>query len=172
MKKKILQELFEWLKVIIIAVAAALFISNVLVSNAKVPTGSMEDTIMPGSRVIVNRLAYLSDEPRRGDIITFYYPDDEKTIYLKRIIGLPEETVEGKDGQVYIDGEPLEDDYTAQELESDFGPFQVPSGMYFVMGDNRNNSWDSRYWDNKFVDKGKIIGKVEIEYFPQLKRFQ
>ena len=172
MKKKILQELFEWLKVIIIAVIAALFISNVLVSNAKVPTGSMEDTIMPGSRVIVNRLAYLSDEPQRGDIITFYYPDDEETIYLKRIIGLPEETVEGKDGQVYIDGEPLKEDYTAQELESDFGPFQVPSGMYFVMGDNRNNSWDSRYWDNKFVDKSKIIGKVEIEYFPQLKRFQ
>lgn len=122
--------------------------------------------------MIVNRLAYLSEKPHRGDIVTFYYPDDEETVYLKRVIGLPHEKVEGKNGQVYIDGEPIEEDYITEELDSDFGPFEVPAGMYFVMGDNRNNSWDSRYWENTYVDESKIIGKVEIEYFPQMKRFQ
>ncbi len=172
MKKKILKELLEWLKVLAIACAAALFISNVIVVNARVPTGSMEETILPGSRVLVNRLAYLADKPQRGDIVTFYYPDDEDTVYLKRIIGLPGETVEGIGGMVYIDGEPITEDYTSQELNSDFGPFEVPSGMYFVMGDNRNNSWDSRYWEHKFVDESKIIGKAEVEYFPQMKRLR
>ncbi|MEZ3434102.1 MAG: signal peptidase I [Lachnospiraceae bacterium] len=170
-KKRALHELLEWSKVLVTAFAAALFISNVIVTSAKVPTGSMEETIMPGSRVLVNRLAYLSSEPERGDVVTFYYPDDEDTVYLKRIMGLPGETVEGIDGAVYIDGKPIEKDYTDQKLNSDFGPYRVPEGMYFVMGDNRNNSWDSRFWDNKFVAEDKIIGRVEIEYFPELKRF-
>lgn len=130
----------------------------------------MEKKIL--SRVLVNRLAYLADKPQRGDIVTFYYPDDEDTVYLKRIIGLPGETVEGIGGVVYIDGEPITEDYISQELNSDFGSFKVPSGMYFVMGDNRNNSWDSRYWEHKFVDESKIIGKVEVEYFPQMKRLR
>lgn len=170
-KNKALHELLEWSKVLVTAFAAAVFISNVIVTSAKVPTGSMEETIMPGSRVLVNRLAYLADGPRRGDVVTFYYPDDEETVFLKRIIGLPGETVEGTGGKVYIDGEPIQEDYISQELDLDFGPCEVPEGMYFMMGDNRNNSWDSRFWDHKFVAEDKIIGRVEIEYFPELKRF-
>lgn len=168
-KKKVLYEVLDWIKTITIALLAGLLISRVLVTSAKVPTGSMEDTVMAGSRLLINRIAYVASEPRRGDIIAFYYPDDGETIYLKRVIGLPGEKVEGKDGKVYIDGEALKEDYTAEIMESDFGPYDVPDGMYFMMGDNRNNSWDSRYWDHKFVAEDEIIGKAEAEYFPRIK---
>lgn len=100
------------------------------------------------------------------DIVTFIYPDDGETLYLKRILGLPGETIEGKGGTIYIDGEPLEQDYTDEVSYDRFGPFQVPEGAYFMMGDNRNDSWDSRYWEHKFVKKEDIIGKAAVSYFP------
>lgn len=168
-KKKILYEILDWVKTITIALVAGFVMSRVLITSAQVPTGSMEETIMPGSRILINRIAYTAAAPKRGDIIAFYYPDDGETVYLKRIIALPEETVEGKGGKVYVDGQKLEEDYITEIMESDFGPFHVPDGMYFVMGDNRNNSWDSRYWDNKFVAEDEILGKAEVEYFPQIK---
>ena len=77
--------------------------------------------------------------------------------------------MEGRDGKVCVDGEPLEEDYVKEEIDSDFGPFYVPEDMYFMMGDNRNDSWDSRFWEHKFVAKKKIIGKAELEYFPKIK---
>lgn len=168
-KKKILYEVLDWVKTITIALLAGFLISRVLVTSAKVPTGSMEETVMAGSRLLINRIAYVASEPRRGDIIAFYYPDDGKTIYLKRVIGLPGEQIEGKGGKVYVDGTALKEDYTAELMESDFGPYEVPDGMYFMMGDNRNHSWDSRYWEHKFVAEDQIIGKAEAEYFPQIK---
>lgn len=168
-KRKIISEILDWSRTILIALIVGFAASKVLITSAQVPTGSMEDTIMPGSRLIINRIAYAVSKPKRGDIIAFYFPDDEETVYLKRIIALPGETVEGKNGNVLVEGEPLEEDYVTEEIDSDFGPYYVPTDMYFVMGDNRNDSWDSRFWDHKFVAKKKIIGKAEMEYFPKIK---
>ena len=116
------------------------------------------------------RLAYQFSEPKRGDIIIFKYPDDEEEKYVKRVIGLPGETVRIENAKVYInDSEtPLQEDYLKEEWTVATGPFefQVPEVCYFVMGDNRNDSWDARYWDNTYVTKDKIIGKAEWIYFP------
>ncbi len=143
-----------------------MLLNKYMIANAQVPTSSMETTVMAGDRILVNRLSYLFGEPERGDIVTFIYPDDGETLYLKRILGLPGETIEGKGGTIYIDGEPLEQDYTDEVSYDRFGPFQVPEGAYFMMGDNRNDSWDSRYWEHKFVKKEDIIGKAAVSYFP------
>lgn len=121
---------------------------------------------MAGDRILVNRLSYIFGEPQRGDIVTFIYPDDGKTLYLKRIIGLPGETISGKKGVIYIDGQPLQEDFTEEVSYDNFGPYTVPEGSYFMMGDNRNDSWDSRYWEHKFVKLEDIIGKAELSYFP------
>lgn len=168
-KKEWKKEVLSWVKTVVFTFAVYFIATNTLIANAKVPTGSMENTIMPGSRIIINRLAYLTEEPERGDVISFWYPDNEKENYLKRIIGLPGETVEGKDGKIYIDGKELKESYIKEVSYMDFGPYTVPEESYFVMGDNRNNSWDSRYWTNKFVSKEAIVGRAEFEYFPELK---
>lgn len=89
--------------------------TNTLIANAVVPTGYMENTIMTGSRIIINRLAYLTENPERGDVISFWFPDNEEENYLKRIIALPGETIEGKYGKICINGEELEEDYIKEE---------------------------------------------------------
>lgn len=167
--KRILLEILDYSKIILGALVVATFLKSTVVAGAFVPSGSMEDTVMTGSRIVINRLAYIAEEPQRGDIVSFYYPDDGETLYLKRVMGLPGETIEGIAGYVYIDGVKLEKDYASDTLDRDFGPFTVPEGCYFMMGDNRNNSWDSRYWQNPFVEKEEIIGKAEFEYFPEIK---
>ncbi len=170
--KKILLEVLDCSKTVLFALVVAMLLKNTVAAGAKVPTGSMETTVMAGSRIVINRLAFIAEEPKRGDIVAFYYPDDGVTLYLKRVMGLPGETIEGRDGYVYIDGVKLEQDYTPELLDSDFGPYTVPEDCYFMMGDNRNNSWDSRYWQNTFVDKAEIIGKAEFEYYPDIKRLK
>ncbi|MDE7418565.1 MAG: signal peptidase I [Lachnospiraceae bacterium] len=166
--RKVVKGVYEWSKLILFAMIAAFLLKNNVVASALVPTGSMEQTVMTGSRIIINRLAYVYHEPQRGDIVTFYYPDDGETLYLKRIMGLPGEVIEGIDGKVYIDGK-LISDFTQNKFYVDFGPYEIPEGCYFMMGDNRSNSWDSRYWTNKFVEIGDIIGKAEFEYYPEIK---
>lgn len=166
--KKVLRGIYEWSKLILFAVVAAFLLKNNVVASALVPTGSMEQTVMTGSRIIINRLAYLYDVPQRGDIVSFYYPDDGETLYLKRVMGLPGEVIEGIDGKVYIDGKMIQD-YTQNKFYENFGPYRIPEDCYFMMGDNRSNSWDSRYWTNKFVEIEDIIGKAEFEYYPEIK---
>jgi signal peptidase I len=166
MERKILKEILTNVILILLALAFGFFLNKFMIANAQVPTSSMETTVMAGDRILVNRLSYVFSEPKRGDIVTFVYPDDGKTLYLKRIMGLPGETIEGKDGIIYIDGEPLKQDYTEEVSEDDFGPYTVPEGAYFMMGDNRNDSWDSRYWEHKFVELQDIIGKAAVSYFP------
>lgn len=116
MKKNVLFEILDWSRVILTALAIAFIANHTLIANAQIPTGSMENTIMPGSRVIINRLAYVKEEPKRGDIISFYFPDDGETLFIKRIIELPGETVWGKDGNVYIDGRVLEEGYLKEGI--------------------------------------------------------
>lgn len=166
MKNRVIKEIVSWVIVIVIAVGLALFINKVVIYKLKIPTGSMENTIQVGDKVWTFRLSYLFSKPKRGDIVVFPYPDDESEDYIKRVIGLPGETIEGKDGIVYIDGEPLEEDYLKEEwdMNTEFGPYEIPEGKYFMMGDNRNWSKDARDWDIKFVDKDKIRGKAILKY--------
>ena len=168
--KRVRKELFEWVLTIAAAVMVALFINNFIIVNATVPTSSMEKTIMTNDRVIGLRFAYHSSEPERGDIIIFRFPDDEDILYIKRIIGMPGDTVEIHDGGVYIDGSLLDEPYLKVTTEGEFGPYTVPEGHYFMMGDNRNNSADSRYWDNTFLEREKIVGKAVLRYWPSIKK--
>ena len=162
-------EIFSWIKVIVSAIIIALFVDFVIIANAVVPTGSMESTIPAGSRIMGLRLYYNFKDPERGDIVIFKYPDDEKVDYLKRIIGLPGETVEIASGKVYIDGELLDEPYLDEEPTGDFGQYQVPEDSYFMLGDNRAVSKDSRYWTNTYVRRDKIIAKAFFMYWPKLK---
>lgn len=165
--KRILRECFQ---MIVIPVALALFCGKVLIVNANIPSGSMENTIHPGDRVIGSRLAYLSQDPQRTDIIIFRFPDDESQVFIKRIIGLPGEEIQIVAGAVYIDGAqaPLEEEYLKEIPQGSFGPYVVPEDSYFVMGDNRNNSHDSRFWENHFVSRDEILAKAWFQYYPRI----
>lgn len=167
-KKEDRKEIMSWILTIAIAVALALFLNNFVIINARIPSGSMENTIMTGDRLIGLRLAYKNSDPQRGDIIIFKFPDDETQKYVKRVIGLPGETVTIKDAKVYIDGELLEEDYLKEDWVVSTGPytFEVPEDSYFVMGDNRNDSWDARFWTNTYVTEDKILGKAIFRYWP------
>lgn len=164
------KEVISWIITIGLAVVAALFIKNYVIINANIPSGSMENTIMTGDRLFGNRLAYNRKNPERGDIIIFKFPDDETENYVKRVIGLPGETVEIRDAKIYINGSqvPYTEPYLKEEWTVATGPFyyEVPEDSYLVLGDNRNNSWDARYWENTFVAKNKILGKAVFRYYP------
>ncbi len=166
----VLKEIISWLLYFVAAVAIALFLKTFVIINATVPTGSMENTIMPGDCIMGFRLAYTFSEPKRGDIIIFKYPDDETQKYVKRIIGLPGDTVTIEDGEIYINGSatPYQESYLKEEWIIATGPyeFEVPEDSYLVLGDNRNDSKDARYWSNSYVSKDEIIGKAEFVYFP------
>lgn len=162
------REIIEWIIVIEVAIVIAVIINLVFLVNAVIPSGSMEPTIMTGDRIFGNRLAYTNEDPQRGDIVIFRYPDNEKELFIKRIIGMPGDVVWIKDGDVYLNGSdtPLDEPYVKVDAEGDFGPYEVPEGYYFMLGDNRNNSKDSRYWINPYVAKDKILGKAWVRYFP------
>ena len=167
-KSSFVKQLLQWAAAIILAAAVAIAADHFLIVNAQIPSGSMENTIMPGDRIIGNRLSYAFADPERFDIIIFRYPDDESQLFIKRIVGLPGETVEITDGKIYIDGsaEPLDDVETKEPTSGTFGPYKVPEDSYFVMGDNRNNSLDSRFWENTFVSRDEILGKAVFRYWP------
>lgn len=167
-----LYEIASWVIVVVVAVGLAYFVDNVLICNAVVPTGSMETTILPGDRLIGSRLSYLSHDPQRGDIVVFDSPM-EKKLLVKRIIGLPGEKVDIIDAGVYIDGELLEEDYLKDELWSvmnDDIHFQIPEGCYLMLGDNRNNSEDARYWQmygyDPYIKREAIQAKALFTYWP------
>jgi len=162
---KVVKEIFSWIMVFVIAIALALFINRFILYRVSSPTPSMENTFMVNDKVFIFRLAYLFSDPKRGDIVVFEAPDKPEEDYIKRIIGLPGDTIEIKEGVVYINGEPLEENYLREPMrEENFGPVVVPDGHYFMMGDNRNNSHDSRYWNKKFVARKKIRGKAVLKY--------
>ena len=164
------QEVWEWFKIIISAAAIAFFLNTFIIANSEVPSGSMENTIMTGDRVIGSRLSYKFGDPERGDIVIFRFPDNEKIYYVKRIIGLPGETVDIVDGKVYINGsdEPLDEPYIREPMiPEEPMHFEVPENCYFMMGDNRNYSMDARRWENTYVKREKIIAKVLFRYFPK-----
>lgn len=171
-------EIISWIQVLLTAAVIAFFINRFIIANSQVPTGSMETTIMPGDRVIGSRLSYQFGEPERGDIAIFIYPDDEiirhvKTYYVKRIIGLPGDTIDIIDGKVYLNGSdtPLDEPYIREPmmLEPPMH-YEVPEDCYFMMGDNRNYSNDSRRWTNTYVKREKLVAKVLFQYFPKIQK--
>ena len=165
------KEVFSWIRIFIAAVVIAFLVNNFVIINANVPSGSMETTIMTKDRMLGNRLAYKTGDIKRGDIVIFKFPDDESQLFVKRVIGLPGDKVVIKEGKIYINDseEPLDDSFVAETPVGDFGPYKVPEGSYFMLGDNRNHSRDSRYWINSFVEKDKILGKAVLRYFPSPK---
>ena len=177
-EKSKLHEAIEFCTPIVVALVIAIILKTLVFANAIVPTGSMLNTIQEKDRIIASRLAYIKNKPERYDIVIFKFPDDKKQLFVKRIIGLPGETVEVVEGKVYVtqtDGNTieLEDDFVTNcKPTGDYGPFEVPEGCYFMMGDNRNSSWDSRFWTNKFVDENDILGKVKFRYFPNISKIK
>ncbi|MFR5701061.1 MAG: signal peptidase I [Eubacterium ramulus] len=188
-KRNARKEVFSWVRMFAIVIVVVFVLTQFIIINAKIPSGSMENTIMTHDRLIGFRFAYWFEEPQRGDIILFEYPVDETQIYIKRVIGLPGETVEIRDGHIYIDGseKPLKEDYLKETWiwENDGYTFEVPEGCYFVLGDNRNDSEDGRLWANEaikeglastpeeakqysFVRKDQIKGKAIFKYYSKL----
>lgn len=164
------KEILSLLVTMAIAAITVLFLKEFVIINAYIPSSSMEYTIYPGDRVIGNRLAYLSKEPERGDIVIFKYPDNENQLFVKRVIGLPGETVYIEDAKIYVGEERilLEEHYLKEEWVMGTGPyiFEIPEGCYLVLGDNRNNSKDARYWENTYVRADKILGEAVFRYWP------
>jgi len=162
-----LREILSYVKIIVIAIAIAFICNQFIIVNAKVPTGSMKDTIMEGNRLIGFRLSYLFSEPNRLDVVIFKYPDDETQNYVKRVIGLPGDIVVIKDGKVYVNDVLLDEPYIKEPMtvNGQVLTYSVPKGYYFMMGDNRNNSADSRFWKNTYVAENKILAKAIFKYY-------
>src|SRR5881397_303154 len=187
-KKSTIREYFES---IVIAVILALFVRTWVVQAFKIPTGSMENNLLIGDHLLVNKFIFgptplaigrhtLPVRPiRRRDIVVFKYPEEPDRDFIKRVIGLPGETVELRDKKVYINGKPLDESYvhflrpptgaselsevTSFDVRERYGPMVVPANHYFVMGDNRDNSQDSRYWG--FLPRDYIKGKALLIYW-------
>jgi signal peptidase I len=178
----------EYAESIVIAVILALFVRTWVVQAFKIPTGSMENNLLIGDHLLVNKFVFGPTassidrallpirDVRRGDVIVFKYPDEPERDFIKRVIGLPGETVELRAKKVYIDGQPLDEPYVhfllpaseAQEITSfdvreRYGPVKVPDSQYFVMGDNRDNSQDSRYWG--FLPAHYVKGRALMIYW-------
>jgi signal peptidase I len=170
----------ENIEALVIAVILALFIRAFIVQAFKIPSGSMKNTLLIGDYILVNKFIYgvkipFTDitlipikNPQRGDVIVFKYPEDPSKDFIKRVVGIPGDTVEVKNKRVYVNGEPQKDDFVIHTKPfltpgDNFGPVEVPSGKLFVMGDNRDESNDSRYWG--FVDYGAVRGKAFIIYW-------
>ena len=178
----------EYAESIVIAVILALFVRTWVVQAFKIPTGSMENNLLIGDHLLVNKFVFGPTAStidrallpirniRRGDVVVFKYPDEPERDFIKRVIGLPGETVELRAKKVYIDGQPLDEPYVhflqpaseAQEVTSfdvreRYGPVKVPDDQYFVMGDNRDNSQDSRYWG--FLPAHYVKGRALMIYW-------
>lgn len=168
-EKDVKKEILSWVKIFVGAFIVAYILSNFVIVNARVPSGSMISTINVGDKVIGFRLSYLFSDPKRGDIVMFNAPDKEKTIYIKRIIGLPGDTIKIENNKLYINGELYEEDYVKNGWSGMTGTFtyEVPKGEYFMMGDNRDHSNDSRAWGS--VKKDEIIAKAIFRYYPSVK---
>jgi len=175
----------EYAESIIVAVLLALVIRTFVIQAFKIPSGSMEDTLAIGDHLLVTKFLYgtkipFTDtkilkirDPQRGDVVVFEYPEDPSKDFIKRVVGIPGDVVEGKDKKVFVNGKPFENPHEihkereiipkAQNPRDTFGPVTVPPDSYFVMGDNRDRSYDSRFWG--FVKSSKIKGKALIKYW-------
>jgi signal peptidase I len=179
-KKSVIQ---EWIESIIIAFILAMFIRTFIVQAFKIPTGSMRPTLLEGDLILVNKFIYgakipftnlhlpVLRQPKRGDVIVFIYPENPKKDFIKRLIGLPGERVEIRDGTIYVNEAPFLDSTFNQRYYYNRGEFgkegekiEVPQDSFFVLGDNSSSSQDSRYWG--FVPYKNLLGKAILIYWP------
>jgi signal peptidase I len=161
-KSGFLRFLVDVLETLVLSVV--LFVSiNMISARIRVDGASMEPTLTTGEYVIVNRLSYKLGSPQRGDIIVFHFPRDPREEYIKRVIGLPGDVVEAKNGYLYVNGQKLDESYLSVKTNYT-GTWQVPEGQLFVLGDNRNNSSDSHDWG--FVPMDYVVGKAIVVYWP------
>ncbi len=159
-------EILEYAQAFAIAIVLAAFIITFIAQSFVVEGSSMEPSLHNRERLLVNKLVYRFREPQRGDVVVFRYPANPKRKFIKRVIGVPGDVVAVRDGHVLLNGEVLEEGYTMDLTFGSFGPEVVPPGRYFVLGDNRNNSDDSRYPDVGFVPKTNIVGKAFVTWWP------
>ncbi|MGI6576286.1 MAG: signal peptidase I [bacterium] len=156
----------EYIECIAIALVLAFLIITFVVQSFVVDGASMEPTLYHGQRLLVNKFIYRFTLPQKGDVIVFHYPADPRTDFIKRIIASGGDTVEIKDGKVMVNGKALAEDYILESTYGQFGPIEVPANKFFVLGDNRNNSKDSRYPDVGFLGRQDIVGKASFIYWP------
>jgi signal peptidase I len=168
----------EAMETAIFAVALALLLRTFIVQAFYIPSRSMENTLLPGDMILVNKFVYYFKTPERGDIIVFKYPDPNPRAkprdFIKRLIGLSLDTIEVKLGDVLINGRRRDEPYIKEKIKEDIamrnpdgttsGAVKVPENRLFVMGDNRNNSQDSRFWG--FLERGRIKGRAMVIYWP------
>ena len=164
--KKVWPEIWDLIKCVVITAAVTFLVTRLLFPVAMVPTGSMENEIPTGSFVFCSKVSYWGDKtPQRGDVILFRRSvvTNDDTLYTKRIVGLPGETVEIKNGVTYINGEVYNETWLKETPnDENFGPYIVPTGNYFCMGDNRNNSYDCRYWEEHYIPESRIVAKCQF----------
>ena len=166
-KKSMKQEIFEWVMVFVVAAALAFVVRTVIFEPVRVDGSSMLNTLTDSDFMIATKFDYLLGDPERFDIVICDYPNTDDGMYrVKRVIGLPGETIELRAGELYVNGEHVAQDFDMTENETYFGPLTVPEGCYFVMGDNRNNSKDSRSPMVGPLKRSEIKGHVRCVVFP------
>jgi len=178
-------KLREYVEAILLAIVIAFFIRTFVIQAYKIPSGSMKPTLLIGDHILVSKFNYgvklpfvrstliPVGSPKRGDIVVFIYPEDRSKDFIKRLVGLPGDTVEVRDKQILLNGQPWKETHGvhsdslvipgAVQPRDNFGPVKVPEGSLFVMGDNRDESYDSRFWG--FVDMKDVLGKALIIYW-------
>ena len=167
--KGIVKELLSWIVFIVVVVAASYLIVTFVGQRTEVSGSSMETTLSTGDQLIVDKISYRFRDPKRYDIVVFPYRYEENTYYIKRIIGLPGETVQIVDGMVYINGSPLNEHYGNEVIEdpgSAAEPITLGDDEYFVLGDNRNNSQDSRASNVGLIQRDELLGRAWVRIWP------
>lgn len=165
-KRNSLREIREWAQTIIIAVVLALLIRSYLFEIILVDGSSMVPTLYDRDRVFVNKITYLIDKPKHGDIVIFKTPEDNKSNYVKRLIGLPGDRIKIENGVVFLNNEPLDEPYIAAPPFNDYAEVTVPEDTFFALGDNRNDSKDSRDIHVGFVSMENLVGKAALRIWP------
>ncbi|WP_196594298.1 signal peptidase I [Pectinatus sottacetonis] len=166
MNKSLGAEIKDWIISIVIAVVLALFIRHFIVELYLVDGPSMEPTLENHERLVVNKFVYRFREPKKGEVLIFQYPKDPSRDFIKRVIALPGDTIEIKNGHVFVNGKLQNEPYILSQTKGDYPLTTIPAGHIFVMGDNRNNSEDSRFPDVGFVPFNLIRGKAVLVFWP------
>ena len=165
-KSQLGEEIKDWVVSIAIAVVLAFFIRYFIVELYMVEGPSMRPTLVNGERLVVNKFIYRFKAPEKGDVLVFRYPKDPSRDFIKRVIATAGDTIEMKDGKVFVNGELLNETYILEHTRGSYPLSTVPEGRVFVMGDNRNNSEDSRFRDVGFVSREMIKGKAVMIFWP------
>lgn len=160
------QEIKDWLVSILIAVVLAFFIRSFIVELYMVEGPSMRPTLVNNERLVVNKFIYRFKEPQRGEVIVFRYPRDPSRDFIKRVIGVAGDKIEIRDGQVFLNGQLQNENYILERTRGSYPLVTIPQGHIFVMGDNRNNSEDSRFRDVGFVPLDLVKGKAMVVFWP------